>query len=72
MPLTIIAVAALQVWVALDIAHHKHFMYRLIQTLVGYVALATLVAGILGWWAASIFFPPPKYGIPALSNKAIV
>ncbi|PJI96493.1 two-component system heavy metal sensor histidine kinase CusS [Acidovorax sp. 69] len=42
----------LQVWVAVDIAHHKHFMYALIQTLVGYVALATLVAGILGWWAA--------------------
>eukprot|EP01034_Spumella_vulgaris_P019757 gene19757-25275_t len=41
----------LQVWVAVDIAHHKHFMYALIQTLVGYVALATLVAGILGWWA---------------------
>ena len=42
----------LQIWVALDIAHHKHFMRGLIGVLVGYVALATLVAGILGWWAA--------------------
>ncbi len=42
----------LQVWVALDIAHHKHFMYGLIRVLVGYVTLATLVAGFLGWWAA--------------------
>ena len=42
----------LQVWVAVDIAHHKHFMYELIWVLVGYVALATLVAGVLGWWAA--------------------
>ena len=42
----------LQIWVALDIAHHKHFMYSLIKALVVYVALATLVAGILGWWAA--------------------
>lgn len=41
----------LQIWVALDIAHHKHFMYSLIQALVAYVALATLVAGALGWWA---------------------
>ncbi|AFU44938.1 heavy metal sensor signal transduction histidine kinase [Acidovorax sp. KKS102] len=44
--------APLQIWVALDIAHHKHFMQGLIRVLVGYVALATLVAGILGWWAA--------------------
>lgn len=43
---------SLQVRVAMDIAHHKHFMYELIRVLVGYVALATLVAGILGWWAA--------------------
>lgn len=42
----------LQIWVALDIAHHKHFMYGLIRVLVGYVTLATLVAGLLGWWAA--------------------
>lgn len=42
----------LQIWVALDIAHHKHFMQGLIRVLVGYVALATLVAGVLGWWAA--------------------
>ena len=27
-------------------------MYELIRVLVGYVVLATLVAGILGWWAA--------------------
>lgn len=42
----------LQIRVALDIAHHRHFMQGLIQALVGYVILATLVAGILGWWAA--------------------
>jgi two-component system heavy metal sensor histidine kinase CusS len=44
--------APLEVWVALDIAHHKHFMQSLIQALVVYVLLATLVAGLLGWWAA--------------------
>ncbi|MBB6558728.1 two-component system heavy metal sensor histidine kinase CusS [Acidovorax soli] len=42
----------LQVSVALDIAHHKHFMHDLIRVLAVYVALATLVAGVLGWWAA--------------------
>ena len=46
------SVASIQIWVALDIAHHKHFMQGLIRVLVGYVALATLVAGVLGWWAA--------------------
>lgn len=44
--------ASIQIWVALDIAHHKHFMQGLTRVLVGYVALATLVAGVLGWWAA--------------------
>lgn len=42
----------LQVSVALDTAHHKHFMHDLIRVLAVYVALATLVAGFLGWWAA--------------------
>ena len=42
----------LQVSVALDTAHHKHFMHDLIRVLAVYVALATLVAGVLGWWAA--------------------
>lgn len=37
---------------ALDTFHHTHFMVELRQRLALYVLLATLVSGVLGWWAA--------------------
>lgn len=38
--------------VALDTLHHTHFMADLLQTLVLYLLAATLLSGMLGWWAA--------------------
>lgn len=37
---------------ALDTQHHAHFMHMLRQKLAIYVVLATLLSGLLGWWAA--------------------
>jgi two-component system heavy metal sensor histidine kinase CusS len=37
---------------ALDTLHHAHFMHLLRQQLAIYVFLATLLSGLLGWWAA--------------------
>lgn len=37
---------------ALDTQHHTHFMQMLRQQLAVYVLLATLLSGLLGWWAA--------------------
>ncbi len=37
---------------ALDTQHHTHFMQMLRQQLAIYVVLATLLSGLLGWWAA--------------------
>ncbi len=42
----------LQVLVALDTAHHTHFMHSLIQTLALYLLAAIVFSGLLGWWAA--------------------
>lgn len=42
----------LTVQAALDPVHHTHFMAQFQRILWGYVALATLVSGLLGWWAA--------------------
>jgi two-component system, OmpR family, heavy metal sensor histidine kinase CusS len=42
----------IQVMVALDTAHHMHFMSSLIQTLVLYLLAAIVFSGLLGWWAA--------------------
>ena len=37
---------------ALDTQHHDHFMQVLRQQLAIYVLIATLLSGLLGWWAA--------------------
>lgn len=42
----------LQVLVALDTAHHQHFMHSLIHTLALYLLAAIVFSGVLGWWAA--------------------
>lgn len=43
---------ALQLRIALDTAHHAHFLQGLRQTLALYLLGAILVSGLLGWWAA--------------------
>jgi len=43
---------ALQLRIALDTAHHAHFLQGLRQTLAVYLLGAILVSGLLGWWAA--------------------
>lgn len=47
-----------QIWVALDMRHHRHFMLALMGTLGVYVLIATAVAGVLGWWAAKSGLSP--------------
>jgi len=42
----------LEVLIALDTAHHTHFMESLSQTLALYLVAALLASGLLGWWAA--------------------
>lgn len=37
---------------ALDTQHHAHFMQVLRQQLAVYAVVATLLSGLLGWWAA--------------------
>lgn len=44
--------APLQILVALDTAHHAHFMHNLVQTLALYLLAAISLSGLLGWWAA--------------------
>ena len=42
----------LELQIALDTAHHTHFMQSLRQTLALYLMAALLISGVLGWWAA--------------------
>lgn len=42
-----------RVLVALDTAHHAHFLDSLRKTLLIYILVATFVSGLLGWWAAN-------------------
>lgn len=42
----------MQLLIALDTGHHRHFMQALSQTLAIYSLGAILVSGVLGWWAA--------------------
>ncbi len=44
--------ASLELLIALDTAHHTHFMQSLRQTLALYLIGAILASGLLGWWAA--------------------
>ena len=50
----------MQLSIALDTGHHRHFMWALSQTLALYSLAAILVSGLLGWWAArrGLFFKP--------------
>ena len=41
-----------QLLLALDTHHHAHFMSQLNVTLAIYLFIATLLSGLLGWWAA--------------------
>ncbi len=41
-----------QLLLVLDTHHHAHFMEQLHVTLVVYLLCATLLSGLLGWWAA--------------------
>ena len=43
---------ALQLRIAMDTAHHAHFLQALRHTLALYLLGAILVSGLLGWWAA--------------------
>ncbi len=43
---------SMRLTLALDTQHHNHFMQMLRQQLAVYVVLATLLSGLLGWWAA--------------------
>ncbi|MDP3810827.1 MAG: heavy metal sensor histidine kinase [Hydrogenophaga sp.] len=45
-------VRTMRLTLALDTQHHTHFMHMLRQQLAIYVVLATLLSGLLGWWAA--------------------
>ncbi|WP_234265027.1 heavy metal sensor histidine kinase [Hydrogenophaga sp. NFH-34] len=44
--------ATMQLRIAVDTAHHAHFLQALRQTLMLYLLGAILVSGLLGWWAA--------------------
>ena len=37
--------------IATEITHHEHFMESFRQTLWGFMGLATLAMGLLGWFA---------------------
>ena len=49
-----------RVLVAVDTAHHAHFMGALRNTLAVYLLVATFVCGLLGWWAARRGLAPLK------------
>lgn len=42
----------LRIMVAIDTAHHTHFMADLRRTLAWYVVVGVGLGGLLGWWAA--------------------
>lgn len=48
----------LRVILAVDIHHHLEFLRSLAKSLAAFVALATLVSGVLGWWAARAGLSP--------------
>lgn len=43
---------AVRLLLALDTTHHAHFQDELVRTLTLYLVLATVLSGVLGWWAA--------------------
>jgi len=50
----------MRVWVAMDTAHHAHFLELMRKTLVIYFLVATVVSGVLGWWVARRGLAPLK------------
>jgi len=50
--------SSLRVILAVDVHHHHEFLRSLAKTLSTFVALATLVSGVLGWWAARTGLAP--------------
>ncbi len=44
--------SAFEITVALDTQHHQHFLNDLQRSFAIYAVLATLISGLLGWWAA--------------------
>lgn len=48
----------LRVILAVDIHHHLEFLKSLAKTLATFVAVGTLVSGVLGWWAARTGLSP--------------
>lgn len=48
------------VWVAVDTAHHAHFLDTMRKKLAIYLVAATFVSGVLGWWAARRGLSPLK------------
>ena len=57
----------LRLTLALDTHHHTHFMQTLRQQLILYVALASLLSGLLGWWAARSGLAPLR----AMKERAL-
>ena len=58
---------SMRVTLALDTQHHTHFMQMLRQQLAVYVVLATLLSGLLGWWAARSGLAPLR----AMKERAL-
>lgn len=48
----------LRVILAVDTHHHLEFLRSLAKSLAAFVALATLVSGVMGWWAARTGLAP--------------
>ena len=48
----------LRIWAAVDTMHHAEFIHSLRATLWTYVALAAMLSGLLGWWAARTGLAP--------------
>lgn len=47
-------------WIGVDTVHHAHFMGSMQRTLALYLLAATIVSGLLGWWAARQGLSPLK------------
>jgi two-component system heavy metal sensor histidine kinase CusS len=58
---------SMRVTLALDTQHHTHFMQMLRHQLAVYVVLATLLSGLLGWWAARSGLAPLR----AMKERAL-
>lgn len=58
---------SMRLTLALDTQHHTHFIQMLRQQLAVYVVLATLLSGLLGWWAARSGLAPLR----AMKERAL-